>query len=240
MFTRFLFRTTPIYGFIPREKVRFYDADLFGDINSNYIVLKKIKLWYGTPMTNEREERLNQKMILGIQCLYYDYFNGEYILTEPHCGDLNVEDVESKELELKENDYFTKFYIGFNFSITHIKFITKSGMIIEFGEENEEYERPVSLNLEEEPQIIYSFSGYYNKYGLYALGCRYISRRDFKKLRMIGILLLRHFFEKNESEKKRWSNEEELNRLPLEMKAIANLCLLDDKKLIFHIMKFYL
>ena len=112
-------------------------------------------------------------------------------------------------------------------------------MIIEFGEENEEYERHVGLNLEEEPQIIYSFFGCYNKHGLYTLGCRYISRRDFRKLRMIGILRLRHFFEINESEKKRWSNEEELNRLPLEMKAIAKLCLLDDKKLVFYIMKFY-
>ena len=72
-----------------------------------------------------------------------------------------------------------------------------------------------------------------------ALGYKYISRRDFNKVSILGILLLRHFFKINESEKKRWSNEEELNRLPLEMKAIAKLCLLDDEKLVFHIMKFY-
>ena len=82
-------------------------------------------------------------------------------------------------------------------------------------------------------------SRYYNEYGLTAFGCKYISRGDFNKVSILRILRLRHYFKVNESEKKRWSNEEELNRLPLEMKAIAKLCLLDDEKLVFHIMKIY-
>ena len=237
---RNIFDSTPIYGYVPKEKVRFCDIELFGDDSHKYSVLKKIKLWHGTLKANGEEERLNQKIIIGIQCTYYDVINGKYMQTEPHCGNLKVEDIESKELELKEDDYFTKFYIGFNTYITHIKLITKGGMIIESGEEIDINEKSPLLNLEKEPQIIHSFTGYYNKYGITALGCKYLSRKDFNKVRMLGILSLRYFFKINEHEKKRWNNEEELNKLPLEMKAIAKLCLLDEEKLVIKIMKFYI
>ena len=38
---------TPVYGYIPRDKTRFCDKDLFGDDLWKYVILRKIILWYG-------------------------------------------------------------------------------------------------------------------------------------------------------------------------------------------------
>ena len=76
--------------------------------------------------------------------------------------------------------------------------------------------------------MIHSFVGYYNTYGLRALGCKYILKKDFILINLMGILRLRHIFKINEKEKEKWEDPKELNKLSTEMKAIAKLCQLPD------------
>lgn len=220
------YNSTPVYGFIPRDKTRFCDADLFGDDLWKYATLRKIKLWYGSPKSGD--ENVKDKVVLGIQAVYQDIVSGSKTTTEQHCGDLGKDDIESKELELKENDYFAKFNVDFDTAITHLKFTTRNGEILEVGNEKEETKRTVLLNEEKEPQMVQSFTGYFNTYGLRALGCKYISKKDYILINLMGVLRLRHVFKINEKEKKKWTEDEELNKLPMEMKAIAKLCALPD------------
>ena len=217
--------TTPVFGYIPKEKSRFCDKDLFGDDLWKYVILRKIKLWYGSPKAGD--ENIKEKTLLGIQCIYQDLVTGAKTTTEQHCGDLSSDDIETKELELKENDYFTKMNLDFDFSVTHLKFTTKNGEVLEFGKEKEETKRTVELN-DVKDAMIHSFTGYYNSYGLRALGCRYIQKKDFILIHLMGVLRLRHIFKINEKEKQKWEKPEELAQISPDMRVIAKLCGLPD------------
>ena len=127
---------TPVFGFIPREKTRFCDKDIFGDDLWKYVILKKIKIWYGTPKSGD--ENVRDKCVLGIQCEYRDIVTGNKTTTEEHCGERIGDDIEVQEYELKENDFFTKFNIDFEYAITHLKFTTKMEQSIEVGKEKED------------------------------------------------------------------------------------------------------
>ena len=120
-----------------------------------YVILKKIKLWYGTPKSGE--ENIKDKIVLGIQSVYQDIVTGIKTTTEQHCGDLSKDDIEVKELELKSNDYFNKFNIDFDNAITHLKFTTKDGEYIEVGVEKEETKKTVLFNNDKNSTLFVSF-----------------------------------------------------------------------------------
>ena len=134
-----------------------------------------------------------------------------------------------KELELKEGDYINKLYLDFDGGITHLKFLTNKGQCLELGEEKEDTKKTVEINTEKDPHMVQTFFGYYNTYGLRALGCKYISKKNFILINLMGILRLRHVFNTNEEEKKKWQNPEELNKLNYKMRTVAKLCALPDK-----------
>ena len=228
------YNNTPVYGFVPREKTRFCDKDIFGDDLWKYVILRKIKLWYGTPKSGN--ENVKDKCVLGIQCVYQDIVTGKKKTTEQHCGELSGDDVVVKELELKENDFFTKFNVDFDTAITHLKFTTKNEEFLEVGKEKEDTKKTVEFN-EMKDIMVHSFIGYYNQYGLRALGCKYISRKDFILINLMGILRLRHLFKINKAEKEKWENPAELAKLTKEMKAVAKICSLPDAQF-FSVMKF--
>ena len=180
------YKNTPVYGYIPREKTRFCDKDLFGDDLWKYVILKKIKLWYGTPKSGD--DNLKYKIVLGIQCVYQDTVSGNKTTTEQQCGDISNDDIEIKELELKENDFFTEFYIDMENAITHLKFVTKTGEILEIGKEKENTRKTVEFNSDKEPNMIHSFVGIINSYGLRALGCKYILKKDYFLINLIKFI----------------------------------------------------
>ena len=233
---KYRYMSTTIYGYVPMNNIHFKDNNLFGPEMWKYHILSKVKLWYGTPKAGD--ENIKEKIVLGIQCVYLDTMSGKQTTTEQHRGDITKDDVETKELELKENDFFNKFYIDTDKAITHIKLVTKNGESIEIGEENEDYKRTVELNLSNEMQLIQSFFGYYNDYGLRALGCIYIKKKNFVLIRLMGILRLRHIFKTNKKEKEKWEKPEELNKLNDQMKTVAKLCALPDDKTFFEVIKF--
>ena len=76
--------------------------------------------------------------------------------------------------------------------------------------------------------MIHSFVGYYNPYGLRALGCKFIKKKDFILINLMGVLRLRHVFKINEKEKEKWEDPNELHKLSLAMRTIAKLCQLPD------------
>ena len=221
------FKATCCFGFIPKEFTMFRDYEIFGPEMWKYEVLSKVKFWYGTPKSGD--DSVKNKLVLGIQSVYIDYLTGNKTTTEQHCGDLSKDDVEIKELELKEDDYINKLFLDFDGGITHIKILTKNGQSLEVGVENEETKKTVDINVEKEPHMVQTFFGYFNNYGLRALGCKYISKKDFRIINLMGIFRLRHLFKINEEEKKKWENKEELNKLNLKMRTVAKLCLLPDK-----------
>ena len=226
--------STVLFGYIPSKKRRFRDQDLFDDDLCKYVILKKIKIWYGSPKPGD--ENVKDKCVLGIQCAYIDLLTGNETITEPHCADLCGDDIEIKELELGKNDYFNKFYIDFGYVITHLKFETKKGESIEVGKEKEETKKYICLN-DIDDAMIHSFVVVYDAYGLRALGCKYIKEKDFKLINLIGILRLRHLFKNNDKVSKKWEDPKELLKLSLEMKAIAKLCNLPEEEYI-SVMKF--
>ena len=129
------FTSTPCYGFIPKGAEMFRDPELFEQDMWAYEILNKIKIWYGTVKSND--DNIKGKAILGIQCVYVDLITGNKTTTEQHCGDLSNKDIEVKELELKDNDYFNKCYLDFEFGVTHLKLTTFKGESIELGVEKD-------------------------------------------------------------------------------------------------------
>ena len=187
------FKVTPCYGFIPRDNTMFRDHELFGTEMWKYEILSKIKLWYGTAKSGD--DNVKNKLVLGIQCVYVNSISGNKTTTEQHCGDLSKDDIEIKELEIKENDYINKVNLDFEGGITHLKFMTKNGDSVEVGVEKDDTKKTVDINLEKTPHMVQSFFGYYNTYGLRALGFKYISKKDFILINLMGIFRLRHLFQ---------------------------------------------
>ena len=195
------FKVTPCYGFIPRDNTMFRDHELFGTEMWKYEILSKIKLWYGTAKSGD--DNVKNKLVLGIQCVYVNSISGNKTTTEQHCGDLSKDDIEIKELEIKENDYINKVNLDFEGGITHLKFMTKNGDSVEVGVEKDDTKKTVDINLEKTPHMVQSFFGYYNTYGLRALGFKYISKKDFILINLMGIFRLRHLFQISEETKKK-------------------------------------
>ena len=220
------FNTTPIYGIISKDKKRFSDCDLFKADLWKYAVLTKIKIWWGSPQKSENN--IKNKTLLGIQCKYKNIMTGEEKESESHCGILDSNDIEQKEININENDYFNHFYIGFDTFISYIKFTTKNKEVIEFGEKSNE--KKVTINMVHDDQMVQCFIGYYNDYGITALGCKFIKRKDYIFLHIMDILRLRHFFKINQNEKEKWLDNNRINQCNLYIKTIAKVCLLPESQ----------
>ena len=210
-----------IYGFIEKDgngKKKFNDKDLNDKQLTLSTILKKIKLWFGYPVNREI------KSLLGLQATYQNFITGAKITSEYHGCEIKEENIETKELEAKEGDYFSSLNLGFDTYITHIKFTTKKGESIEFGEVNNETEKKVKLNAEN--NVIMFLTGYQTNNGVRALGTSYISLKNFLISRRFIFLCLRHKLKRDFKNKYRAENE--INELPEEMRYVVKTCLLPD------------
>lgn len=230
------YENTPIFGIIPVNQRRFDDCDLFKGDLWKYAVLKKIKVWWGTAQKNKNIPKT--KTLIGIQCGYKNIITGEEKESVSHCGIIESNDIMIGEINLKQGDYFNQFHIGFDTSISYIKFTTKDNEKIEFGEQIKDEVKKVKVNMGIEPNMVQCFRGYYNDNCVTALGCKFIKKKDYSFLNLIDILRLRHFFKMNEKEKEKWNEEDKLNNCSLFIKTIAKLCLLPDAQFT-SVIKFY-
>jgi len=225
MFIEKKYNITPMFGIIPmKEKMRFNDCDLFKGDLWKYAILKKLKLWWGSP---EKKEISKIKTLLGIQCIYQNIMTGEKKESLIHSGKLSSSDIIVKDIELKDGEYFHKFYIAFDYEISYIKFETNLNSFIEFGESTKEEIKTVKLN--NGMNMMQCFIGYYNKNRILALQCKYISRKNFIVISIMDILRLRRYFKNSEKIREQWNNKNFLNKFDEGIKAFAKFCLLPDK-----------
>lgn len=220
------YELTPSYGFIRKEYTRFNDTKLLKGNLKYFTLLKKIKLWYGTPKIQDQYLDY-QKVILGIECEYRT-LGGTSLKAEKHCAQIETDDVEVKELELENTDFFSKFYICADDIIYYIKLESNKGKIIEIGEFYENISKNPSFNEAKIPHIIQTFYGFHDNIGLRALGFSHTPKLDMYIINSIGILRLRHLIKYDEKQKKYWSDEKNIANLNLGMKAIAKLVFLPD------------
>lgn len=216
-----ILETTYLYGIIPKNKIKFNDFDLYpNDISLPSVFLKKIKIWFGKPIKDMPTS------LLGIKCWYINYMTYEKKESDYHGCELLSDNIESKELEINGNDYFTKINIGFSYYITHFRITTKSGKFIEFGSEKDEIEKIIGINLND--NMILFFSGYTSKKGIRSIRVKYISRINYIFYRIFDILRLRHILKNNEKIKQFYQEEANYNNLDLSMKSLFRICLLPD------------
>ena len=227
------FDMSPILGLIlAKNKIKFNDSELFKGNSWIYAVLKKIRIWWGSP---NKKELSKNKTLLGIQCKYKNIITGEEKESLIHSGQLLSSDIIEKNIELKAGEYFNKFYIGFDYEISYIKFETNLNSVLEFGTKKNSEMKTIKLN--NGKNMIQCFNGYYNKDRITALQCKYISIKNFNFINMIDIFRLRHFFKVNEKEKEKWKNKNILNKYSTYIKAVAKLCLLPDNQF-YSVIKF--
>ena len=110
---------TPVYGIIPPVNKQFNDFNLYDDYTLPSVFLKKIKVWFGKPKPKI------PKCLLGIKCWYTNYMTDEEKESDYHGCELKSEYIESKELEVKNRDYFTKINNGYDFYLLILKFQQK-------------------------------------------------------------------------------------------------------------------
>ena len=229
-----LFEIVPMLGYWDMNCKKFHDKELFDSHYHNFIVLSKIKLWYGTSFDNSQPALTNKsskfqgKYILGIQCEYKNGITGEKKTTDMYCGTLNSNDIETGELELVDGDYIKKFYICYYDIISYIEFQTKKGKKLSFGEFDKNSAKTLQINNEEPAYMLQSFHGCYDEFGLRALGCSYMKRKNYYILNLFDVFRLRHKFKKEPNEKEKWSSEEEMKKLNIFEKAFLKVCLLPE------------
>ena len=221
-----LLKETNLYGIIPKNNTKFNDKDLYPlDDFLPSVMLKKIKIWFGVPKNDM------PVCLLGMKCWYINCSTGEKKESEFHGCQIKSDNCETKELEVKENDYFTKINLGISYYIIHFKITTKKGEFIEFGEIKEEYEKKLELNPTD--NIISSFFGYTSKYGVRSLKINYLSRMDFVFFPILDIFRLRYALKKDEKLKEKYKKEGDENKLDIEMKYVYRVCLLPDTVLCY-------
>jgi hypothetical protein len=218
--------TTPICGFIPKDFIKFKDKELFGEESRKNIVLKKISIWYGTPM--KIDKNIKGKGIIGIECTHKNRQDNS-ITKQKYCGDLSNNDFEFKEIELKkEVDFFSDFYLSFNGIITYIKLTSFFGEIFEMGKIDDDNQLAIPFKDKEQCKIIKFFKGFYNNSGLMALGVDYKLLNNCIPSNVTTILKLIKIIKTNDNAKKKFNNPIFLEKLSFEMRTIAKIVILPD------------
>ena len=228
-----IFKATSTLGVVPLNKKKFNDFQLFKEEKPENVKLIKIKIWWGTPCQNEISLTIKPPTLLGIQCTYKNIQTEKEITSEPHCGKLLSNDIIVKEINLQGKDYLNKFNIGFDYSdIYLIGFKTKKGVDMKFGNGISK-----KIDVNNGDNLIQGFYGYYNDYGINALGCKYINKKDYILLHLKEFFKLRHLIQVGDKEIMKKIKKDNLNKLKLSSKAFGMLCLLPES-LFFHIIKY--
>ncbi len=213
---------SPIYGFMEEKSIK---QDIMYEKKIGVVFLQKIKIFY--------EYKFSK--ILGIECEYINTLTGEKIISHSiydESPNKNNNNIKIKVLELKNNDYINKIYLNFDFELErgfiYLKLITKNGKFIELGENKRNLLQIIEINNSAQPQMVSSFYTIYTNYELSGLGFYYLSRKYFILINMLDILRLKHIFNIDEEERKKWENPDEIKKLSLEMQAIVKLCNLEN------------
>lgn len=221
-------KDTPFFGYYKPNFKKFVDIKLFDSKHSNYIKLRKVKIWYGfsdNDLSSVIDSVVNEN-ILGIQCEYLNSITGEIKSSEMNCGNIKDANIITKVLDLTSGDYINKFVICFTNIISYIKLETKSKKCLEAGQFNQNFAKTLAFNSDTSKQhMITSFYGYFNELGLRALGCHYVNRNEYVIFNSIDYFRYRHIIDNNEEEKRKWT-EDKIKTLNYDERAFIRICLL--------------
>ena len=201
-----------IYGEITTESKCWDDFEDIGEKQMLNLKITKIKIYSG---------KFNDKdVIFGLGFTYRNTLNGEEKVVEHKGSD---EFLDIKELVIKPDEYLSDFHIRFSNGaeyISQLGFATnKLDSLIVGPKEGED--KIIKSN--GGGNIIVGTFGRLNK-KLDATGILFISKKDYFKRRLSGILFLRNLIKKDTKFKEEWDKKQE--SLPLEFKYIwrvANL-----------------
>ena len=204
------------------NKKRIILNELYPENIRHFCFIKSIKIWFGRPP----EETKKITSLLGIQVLFLNYFTGEKKLSEYHGAQLTDSNIETKTLNVSEDDYLSKMYLGYDEYITHLKFETKNGDFIEFGTIDEKFEKNTVKDINEGRNIIINIRFYKTLKGIRMIGVDYLSYKKYFFSRLIDLFRLRYRI--NHSEKDKYLDPNEVNKLSYEMKCALRICQLPD------------
>ena len=212
---------TYLFGFIEKdgpgkEKLK-TPKDLFEEKLIPFTTIKSIKVWFGS-----LQEKANFQSLLGMEIVYLNYITGEKKSTKYMGAPIESQNVEIKELYIKEGQYLSKMNLGFVEYITYLKFTTNKGEYIEFGIKDDSEKNLCVVN--NGNNIILSLKGYMTPSGIRSLGCDYIPYQDFFFNRIIDIFRLRTRLMTDEKYKKKYEEENEVSKLDNEMKLFLKVC----------------
>ena len=225
---------TYIFGFIEKdgpgkEKLK-TPKDLFEEKLIPFTTIKSIKVWFGS-----LQEKANFQSLLGMEIVYLNYITGEKKNTKYMGVPIETQNVQVKELNIKEGEYLSKMNLGFVDYITYLKFTTNKGEYIEFGTKDNN-EKNLSV-VNSENNIILNLKGYMSPSGIRCLGCDYISYQDFFFNRLVDIFRLRTRLIRDEKYKKQYEDKNELSKLDNEMKLVLKVCQ-SPKSLFWNVIKY--
>jgi hypothetical protein len=225
---------TYIFGFIEKdgpgkEKLK-TSKELFEEKLFPFTTIKSIKVWFGS-----LQEKINFESLLGMEIVYLNYITGEKKNTKYMGVPIETQNVQVKELNIKEGEYLSKMNLGFVDYITYLKFTTNKGEYIEFGTKDNN-EKNLSV-VNSENNIILNLKGYTSPSGIRCLGCDYISYQDFFFNRSIDIFRLRTRLIRDEKYKKQYEDKNELSKLDNEMKLVLKVCQ-SPKNLFWNVIKY--
>ena len=178
-------RTVPLYGNIkPKsdKKHRFDESLLFQKEMHYAILIKRLKVYFGN-------NKKGNKTLLGIKASYVNYLNGQKVEGKYVGGEKVGDNIEIKEIIMKENEYINNCELDFDNCITYFKIMTSKGNELEVGERPEKVK--IFINFEGDNMIQFFWGDYENDDGINAIAFKYISRKNFIFGTIIPILWLR-------------------------------------------------
>ena len=202
-----LIKYSGIYGGIDQESKHWDDFEEMGEDELLKHKIVKITIFTG--------DYSGKKAIFGVDITYKNLSTGEIKKTQEHRG--SEQFLDSKELDIGVGEYLIDFHIRFTNDaeyISQLGFTTnKNQSILEGSEEGED--KTIESNGGE--NIILGTFGCVNK-KLDAMGCLYISKKEYFKKKLFRFFMFRNLVKTNENFKKKWN--EKFNELPNDFKYL--------------------
>ena len=214
-------KTVTLFGYIkPKsdKKHRFDESNLFPKEMQYAILLRRIKVYFG------KNKKAN-KTLLGIEASYLNNLNGQKVEGKYVGGEKTGDDIEVKELIMKENEYINNCELDFDNYITYFKIITSKGNELEFGERPEKVK--IFINFEGDNMIQF-FWGDYDDEGINAIAFKYVPRKVFIFGTIMPILWLRYKINHEKDLKSRLEKNNKELLTELSMIYLYRTCLLPE------------
>ena len=213
------------YGGISQDSKFWDDYEDMGEEELLKHKIIKIRIYLGTIK--------KKQVIFGINYTFQNLFTGEILVTKDHRGSEDFIDI--REFNIRNDEYLNEFHIRFPYGaeyISQLGFVTNKKRMILVGTEDGEYKNILSNG---EDNVILGTCGCFDK-KLDAIGCLYISKKEYLKRILFSFFMLRHLVKKDTNFKKEW--DKKYKSLPQDYQYLWKTVNISDDKLFSQIIKF--